>query len=87
MPDILLRDVPPELKRQIEDLAHGHNRSLSSEIKMLLKSALSQSTRAQGVRLAGGLGTKLKGLVSTEDWTDDFIRPRDKSDRPAPTFE
>ncbi|MBM3564221.1 MAG: hypothetical protein FJX16_11205 [Alphaproteobacteria bacterium] len=87
MPDILLRDVSPELKRQIEDLAHGHNRSLSSEIKMLLKSALSQSTRARGVRLTGGLGTKLKGLISAEDWTDDFVQPRDKSERPLPTFE
>ncbi|MBM3551143.1 MAG: hypothetical protein FJX45_05115 [Alphaproteobacteria bacterium] len=87
MPDILLRDVPPEMKRQIEDLAHGHKRSISSEAKSLLERALAQSVGGASARSAGGLGTRLKGLVREEDWTDDFIRPRDQSDRAPPDFE
>jgi plasmid stability protein len=87
MADILLRDVPSEMKRQIEDLAHGHKRSISSEAKALLERALAQSVRPKGARGAGGLGTRLKGLVSQEDWTDDFIQPRDQIDRAPPDFE
>lgn len=87
MPDILLRDVPPEMKRQIEDLAHGHKRSISSEAKVLLERALSQSIRPERARGAGGLGTRLKSLVSQEEWTDDFIQPRDQSDRAPPDSE
>jgi plasmid stability protein len=87
MPDILLRDVPPELKRQIEDLAHGHKRSISSEAKSLLELALAQCRERERALSAGGLGTRLKGLVREEDWTDDFVQPRDKSERPLPTFE
>lgn len=87
MPDMLLRDVPPDIKRQIEDLAHGHKRSISSEAKHLLERALSQSSPPAGARGAGGLGTRLKGLVAEEDWTDDFIQPRDASERATPDFE
>ncbi|MFO1101783.1 MAG: hypothetical protein U1E20_02625 [Methylocystis sp.] len=87
MPDILLRDIPPEMKRQIEDLAHGHKRSISSEAKSLLERALTQSFRLGGARGAGGLGTRLKGLVREEDWTDDFVQPRDPGDRAPPDFE
>ncbi|MFZ3179671.1 MAG: hypothetical protein WA156_05550 [Methylocystis silviterrae] len=87
MPDILLRDVSPEMKREIEDLAHGHKRSISSQAKVLLERALSQSVRPERARGTGGLGTRLKSLVSQEDWTDDFIQPRDQSDRAAPDFE
>ncbi len=87
MPDILLRNVPPEMKRQIEDLAHGHKRSISSQAKLLLERALSQAVRPERAQGAGGLGTRLKGLVSQEDWTDDFIQPRDHSDRAPPDFE
>ena len=84
MADILLRDIPPEMKRQIKDLAHGHRRSLSNEVKHLLERALSQAPRAQG---ASGLGTQLKQLIAPEDWTDDFLQPRDQDERPAPDFE
>lgn len=84
MPDILLRDVPPEMKRQIENLAHGHKRSISSEAKLLLERALSQSVGPAG---AGGLGTRLKNLVPQEDWTDAFIQPRDQIDGEPPDFE
>lgn len=96
MPDILLRDVPAEMKKQIEDLAHKHRHSLSSEAKRLLEGALSllQSEGARGAEGigasslgAGGLGARLRGLVAEEDWTDDFIQPRDSSERAPPDFE
>lgn len=87
MPDILLRDVPPEMKRQIEDLAHGHKRSISSEAKSLLERALALSVQPAGARGGGGLGTRLKGLVREEDWSDDLLQPRDQGDRAPPDFE
>lgn len=87
MPDILLRDVPPEMKRQIEDLAHGHKRSISSEAKTLLERGLAQSAPPASAKGAGGLGTRLKGLVRAEDWTDDFMQPRDRGDRAPPDFK
>jgi hypothetical protein len=87
MPDILLRDIPQEMKRLIEDLAHGHKHSISSEVKLLLERALSQSMRPEGSRGTGGLGTKLKGLISQDEWTDDFVQPRDQSERSPPDFE
>ena len=60
MPDILLRDIPPEMKRQIEDLAHGHKRSISSEAKSLLERALTQSFRLGGARGARDLRADLR---------------------------
>lgn len=87
MTNILLRDIPPDLKRQIEELARAHKTSLSSEIKALLERALPQVARSHAARPPGGLGAKLKALVSEADWTDDFVQPRDKSERPLPTFE
>lgn len=87
MTNILLRDVPPDLKRQIEDLARSHKTSLSSEIKALLERALPRAARSHEARPPGALGAKLKTLISEADWTDDFVQPRDKSERPLPTFE
>jgi plasmid stability protein len=87
MPDILIRNVPSDLKRQIEERARGHKRSLSLEINTLLESALAHETRPQIAQPAGALGTKLASLVSEEDWTDAFIQPRDNTERGAPTFE
>ena len=86
MADILLRDVPPEMKRQIENLAHGHKRSISTEAKLLLERALAHCVERAGARREVGLGTRLKGLVPHEDWTDDFIQPRDRTDRATPDF-
>lgn len=87
MTNILLRDVPPDLKRRIEELARAHKTSLSSEIKALLERAVRREARSIETRPQGGLGTKLKNLITEAAWTDDFVQPRDKSERPAPTFE
>ena len=40
MSDILIRNVPAEFKREIEERARAHKRSLSREIEALLQRAL-----------------------------------------------
>ncbi len=81
MPHLLVGDVAPELMRRIEDSARARKRSLSREVKALLASALSASMR-RDAPVEKGLGSKLRSLVSPEDWTDDFIQPRDKNPPP-----
>ncbi len=81
MSDILIRNVRPELKREIEELARAHKRSLSREVEELLERALIQSKCTER-----GLGTELSQLVPKEYWTDDFIQPRDDTERPPPDF-
>ncbi len=79
--DILIRNVRPELKREIEERARTNQRSLSREIEELLERALIQSRSTER-----GLGTELSQLVPKEYWTDDFIQPRDHTERPPPDF-
>jgi plasmid stability protein len=87
MSDILIRNMPADLKRQIEDRARRGRHSLSREIQLLLERALAQTTRPEGKQLVGGLGTRLAGLIKEEDWDDAFIQPRDNTEREPPTFE
>jgi hypothetical protein len=82
MSDILIRDVAPDLKRQIEERARANKRSLSREIEALLQRALSVSKSSEY-----GLGDELAQLVPQEYWTDEFIQPRDNAERPGPDFE
>jgi plasmid stability protein len=83
MADLLIRDIEPELKRMIEARAKAHDHSLSAESKALLRKAL-----AQGVEKPAsvGMGTFLRSLIPPEDWTDDFIVPRDTGEREPPDF-
>jgi hypothetical protein len=82
MSDILIRNVPAELKRQIEERARANKRSLSREIEALLQRSLSLSKASEY-----GLGTELSQLVPNDYWTDDFIVPRDNTERQMPDFE
>lgn len=65
MPDLLIRGLEPELKRQIEERARSHGRSLSGEAKFLLRKGLSVP---EPVRK---LGTEIAGLIPTEDRTEE----------------
>ncbi len=47
MSDILIRDVPPELQRRIEERAHANKRSLSREIELLIQSGLAAPPRSK----------------------------------------
>ena len=46
MTDLLIRNIDPELKRQLEERARQHKRSLSEEAKMLLHIGLKRAGRA-----------------------------------------
>jgi len=81
MSDVLIRNVRLELKREIEERARRNKQSLSREIEDLLERALVQSKFAER-----GLGTELSQLVPKEYWTDEFIQPRDDTERPPPDF-
>ena len=88
MSDILIRDVPAELKRQIEERARAHKHSLSREITALLQRALAQAKPLESRELEGGLGTELSRLLPKEYRSDDFVQPsRDDPERPPPTFD
>jgi plasmid stability protein len=88
MSDILIRNVRPELKREIEELARAHKRSLSREIETLLQRALDQTKPTESSELEGGLGTELARLFPKELRSEDFIPPsRDDPERPPPTFD
>lgn len=82
MSDILIRDVTDELRRKLEERAREHRRSLSSEAAALLERALAAPEPSEF-----GLGAELSQLVPREYWTDDFIQPREKGERPPPDFE
>ncbi|MGA8171425.1 MAG: hypothetical protein WB816_11445 [Methylocystis sp.] len=82
MPDILIRDVRPELKREIEERARRNKRNLSREIEALLQQSLSLTEPAEP-----GLGTKLAQIFPKEYRMEDFLPPRDPGERPPPDFE
>jgi plasmid stability protein len=78
MSDILIRDIPVELERRLEERASTHRRSVFEEIEEILKAAAAPTE--------GGLGTSLAQLVPPEFWDDDFIQPRQAGERPPPDF-
>lgn len=87
MSDILVRNVPAELKRQIEERARAHKRSLSREIEELLQSALARNRPRSG-EVEGGLGTRLARIFPKQYNYDDFVLPsRNDPERPPPTFD
>jgi plasmid stability protein len=82
MSDILIRNVRPELKREIEERARRDKRSLSHEIEALLQRSLALTEPA-----GPGLGTKLSQIFPKEYRMEDFLPPRDSAERPPPDFE
>jgi hypothetical protein len=81
----MVRGVPDELKKRIDRQATLHGNSLSREITLLIESSLGDQEAQENSR-GKGLGTRLLELIPTEDWTDDFIVERDKTDRKPPDF-
>jgi len=85
--DVLIRDMPAELKREIEDRARAHKRSLSREIAALLWRALEQD-EPEDEELKGGLGDILARTFSKDHNYDDFALPsRDDFGRAPPAFD
>jgi len=82
MTDLLIRNVDPDLKRRIEESARQHSRSLSDEIKALLRTACSTHTDNRK------LGTLMANLLEPEYRGDDLVFERkDDPISPPPDFE
>ena len=67
MTDLLIRNIDPHLKRQLEESARSHRRSLSEEARILLKKALSEPSDERK------MGTVLFNLVPEEYRGDDLV--------------
>jgi hypothetical protein len=82
MVDLLIRNIDPSLKRQLQDRARKHGRSLSDEAKALIRRGLAEGQKEVG------FGTRLFSLLPDEFRSDDFVfeRPDDLVE-PAPDFE
>lgn len=88
MTDILVRDVPPDLRQQIAERARQNNRSLSREIEHLLRGALMAAGQPVAKpRTGADLRAQLVGMISRDDWAEALIQSRDEPDRPLPEFE
>lgn len=81
MPDLLVRDVENDLKQLIEDSARAHRRSLSDEVKSLVRKALGVPDKPVG------MGTYLFSLVREEDRGDDLVFEINGEISPPPDFE
>ncbi len=81
MSDLLIRNIDPHLKRQLEESARAHRRSLSEEARLLLKKALLQpSTDLK-------MGTAMMKLVPKEFRSDDLVFEIPEDVSKPPEFE
>jgi plasmid stability protein len=76
MSDLLIRRIPPRMKRKIKERARAHGRSMSEEAQALIHKGLSSTEAEQK------LGTWLFSLVPEEVRGDDLVFEID--DRPKP---
>jgi antitoxin FitA len=65
--DLLIRNIDPHLKRQLQESARSHRRSLSEEARMLLKKALVEPSDQRK------MGDALFALVPEEYRGDDLV--------------
>jgi plasmid stability protein len=67
MSDLLVRKVPPRMKRELKARARAHGRSLSEETKLVIEKGL----RAPESEM--NMGDWLFNLVRPEDRGDDLV--------------
>jgi plasmid stability protein len=67
MSDLLIRNLTPRMKRQLQERARIHRRSLSEEAKLLLHKALAAPEPELN------MGDWLMSLVKPEDRGDDLV--------------
>jgi hypothetical protein len=82
MSDMLIRNIEPKLKAEIEDSARKSKRSISREAKELLRLGL--ATKKADKRK---FGTWLFGLVPPKYRGDDLVFERNEPVRSPPDFE
>ena len=80
MPDLLIRDIDAEMKRQLEQRANANHRSLSEEAKSLIRKGL-------GGRRELKLGSALCGLIPPEDRGEDLVFEVPEPVRPPPDLK
>jgi plasmid stability protein len=79
VPDLLVRDIEDDLKQLIEDSARAHRRSLSEEVKSLVRVGLDAAVRASSAGSVGeakapvDMGTYLYSLLPEEYRGDDLV--------------
>ena len=81
MSDMLIRKVPPRMKRQIRERARAHGRSMSEEAKALLEEKLREHTKDRK------LGTELSNLIPPKYRGDDLVFEIRGAARKPPDFE
>ncbi|HKS61221.1 MAG TPA: hypothetical protein VJT13_05965 [Xanthobacteraceae bacterium] len=81
MPDLLVRDIEDDLKRLIEERARTHRRSLSDEVKSLVRRGLELPEKPVG------MGTYLMSMVRPEDRGDDLVFEIKGELSPPPDFK
>jgi hypothetical protein len=72
MSGLLIRDIDPDLKDQIEQRARVERRSLSDQAKHLIRIGLRNSVTADNEDRRG-LGTLMMELVRPEDRGEDLV--------------
>ena len=80
MATLFIRNIDPELKRVITELATKNGRSASKEAAALIREAILCDPRI-------GLGTWLFNLVDPRDRGDDLVFEIDAPVRPPPDFD
>jgi plasmid stability protein len=82
MSDLLIRNIDSHLKRQLEESARTHRRSLSEEARSLLKQALSQPAEQET-----GMFTAMRALVPEDCRSDDLAFETSGKVSKPPDFE
>ncbi len=77
MANVLVRDIDPTLKRQLAERARAHRRSLSDEVKALIRQGMAEQPRQ------AGLGTRLLSMLPDE-WRGDDLMFELPKDMPEP---
>jgi plasmid stability protein len=94
MVDILVRNVPDELRAELKMLASAHRRSLSQEVQSLLSKAISSEKSAgakQFVSAADAFAEMRAQLDMTDEehreWQEIVDNARKSPDRAVPDFK
>ena len=81
MSDLLIRNIKPQLKRQLVERARKHGQSLSDEAQELLQRGLCLPDPEKD------MGAYLYSLVRPEDRGDDLVFEIKGDIQPPPDFE
>ena len=81
MSDLLIRNIKPQLKRQLVERARKHGQSLSAEAEELIQRGLAVAPAPEK------LGTYLFSMVEDRYRGDDLIFERNDTVSPPPEFD